>query len=328
MPDLDPSNQPPFGNSQFEAIRPDLTPEEQCLVALFDMNDVDSIGRYQRTSKFFEAITNGNAPEDLSTNIQTHWINASTQDSVRHLYPEGGVVIATTTIGFNSMIDDQTLRIANVDFLKTAEGVKAFQKQWFIIDAERVPRYVRQLDNMQLEALAADANRIAQISIDTDTERLKLGQAVEEAGPDGLRRFHVGDILTVMTGMMLSPRGIEAVYDLLHYMTNENPFSTQLARFSDECNPSLRKQFDDVLGEYYELPDDTVYDQLSLFRWLGNVVSAIGGDPLLKVLPIPEDQHALISCIFELELDYGPEAFEDKVMPTTMRITEDPEQPS
>lgn len=44
------------------------------------------------------------------------------------------------------------------------------------------------------------------------------------------RNFHLGDILSVTTGCLLSPRRMEGVYDILNFMTADNLFTHQLGR--------------------------------------------------------------------------------------------------
>ena len=58
--------------------------------------------------------------------------------------------------------------------------------------------------------------------------------------------FHIGDILSVTTGKLVSPRHIDGVYDVLGWMTGESLMTHQLPRVSDECAPSLRDQHPDL----------------------------------------------------------------------------------
>jgi len=58
-----------------------------------------------------------------------------------------------------------------------------------------------------LEAQEAHARHEAGVGrIEVDAERMKLGPLVEAAREDGTRRFHVGDVLTILTERLLSPR--------------------------------------------------------------------------------------------------------------------------
>jgi hypothetical protein len=59
---------------------------------------------------------------------------------------------------------------------------------------------------------------------------------------DQIRQFHIGDILSITTGHLVSPRHIEGVYDILNFMTRDNLFTHQLPRASRECAPHLLRQ--------------------------------------------------------------------------------------
>lgn len=53
--------------------------------------------------------------------------------------------------------------------------------------------------------------------------------------------FHIGDILSVTTGILVSPRKIEGVYDILNWMTGESLFTHALPRVADEAKPVLER---------------------------------------------------------------------------------------
>ena len=57
------------------------------------------------------------------------------------------------------------------------------------------------------------------------------------------KQFHLGDVLSITTGRLVSPRHIDGVYDILNFMTGDNLFTHQLPRASDECKPYLVEQF-------------------------------------------------------------------------------------
>lgn len=57
------------------------------------------------------------------------------------------------------------------------------------------------------------------------------------------KKFHLGDILSVTTGRILPPRGLEGTADLLKFMTGESLVTHQLVRGIEECQPYLAKQF-------------------------------------------------------------------------------------
>lgn len=57
-----------------------------------------------------------------------------------------------------------------------------------------------------------------------------------------MREFHIGDILSITTGYMMSPEGIGGVYEILNYMTDDNLFTHQLPRAAEACRGPLLAQ--------------------------------------------------------------------------------------
>lgn len=57
------------------------------------------------------------------------------------------------------------------------------------------------------------------------------------------RKFHLGDILAITTGICCPPNRMEGISDILEFMTNDELYTTQLGRASDECKPYLLEQF-------------------------------------------------------------------------------------
>jgi len=60
--------------------------------------------------------------------------------------------------------------------------------------------------------------------------------------------FHIGDILSITTGRLVSPRHMEGVYDILGYMTGDSLFTHQLIRAADRCKPVLLEQHPFLAG--------------------------------------------------------------------------------
>jgi hypothetical protein len=56
---------------------------------------------------------------------------------------------------------------------------------------------------------------------------------------DGDKQFHIGDILSITTGILVAPDGIGNVYKILNHMTGDNLFTHQLPRAAKECRPYL-----------------------------------------------------------------------------------------
>lgn len=63
------------------------------------------------------------------------------------------------------------------------------------------------------------------------------------------KQFHLGDILSITTGRLVSPRHIDGVYDILGFMTGESLFTHALPRASDVCKPFLLSRYPQFSGE-------------------------------------------------------------------------------
>lgn len=115
------------------------------------------------------------------------------------------------------------------------------------------------------------------------------------------RLFHIGDVLSAMTGTLVSPRGIEGMYDLLGYMTGEPGLMThQLPRASREVEPHLRAQFPDLAtltipSEWPEGDRKTV-----VMDWLAEQVARYGEDRWVE--PLAPDEHTHINPLDELAM--------------------------
>lgn len=125
------------------------------------------------------------------------------------------------------------------------------------------------------------------------------------------RKFHLGTILTIVVGKLLSPRLMDGVYDILNYMTSDNLYTHQLPRAADECKYYLLlempwlNEIDDssVNGENYE-------------TWLNDQVKKYG--EYHTIYPIHSEDHKRIDPIEELK-QMGVD--EDKII--TIDVTED-----
>lgn len=56
------------------------------------------------------------------------------------------------------------------------------------------------------------------------------------------KQFHIGDLLSITDGHLVSPRLIEGVYDIMNWLTGESLFTHQLVLARDECRAELLRQ--------------------------------------------------------------------------------------
>jgi hypothetical protein len=118
------------------------------------------------------------------------------------------------------------------------------------------------------------------------------------------RSFHLGDILTVTTGRLVSPRHMDAVYDLLNFMTGDNLFTHQLPRAMDECQPHLLAQHPDLATVV--VPDDFgvfgVSAEVAIADWLAGQVVQFGVSR--DVAPLAAGEHTAIDPLAELAMNH------------------------
>ncbi|MGA5372315.1 hypothetical protein ACPCSD_14705 [Streptomyces griseoincarnatus] len=115
------------------------------------------------------------------------------------------------------------------------------------------------------------------------------------------RAYPLADILTMTTGRLLSPRHMDAVYDLANWMTGDNLMTHQLPRAADACGPALLAQHPQLQG--VEPPADI--DVPDLMAWLANAEREHGEH--LPVAPLAAGQWDRQDPLEELCDMVGPE---------------------
>ena len=124
------------------------------------------------------------------------------------------------------------------------------------------------------------------------------------------KQFHIGDVLSITTGHLVSPRGMEGIYDILNFMTGDNLFTHQLPRASEECKPYLLAQHPQIKDV-----DASGVTHVNWQRWLDQQVARFGEK--LSVHPIPEGQHKFRNPLDEaVEMMGGT----DKVIPVIIHM--------
>lgn len=108
------------------------------------------------------------------------------------------------------------------------------------------------------------------------------------------RTFHLGDILTITTGRLVTPRHMDGVYDILNFMTGDNLFTHQLPRACDECQGPMLAQHPDLAG--IEVPD--LDGEAEVVAWLAVQVDRFG--ETREVAPLAADEHTHIDPLTEI----------------------------
>lgn len=128
------------------------------------------------------------------------------------------------------------------------------------------------------------------------------------------KKFHIGDVLSITTKRLVSPRQIEGIYDILNFMTQDSLFTHQLPRAADECRPDLLRQFPQLdtaemqvaIGELLltlETPTGNSNPKESVSEWLSKLTSGQYGiqiDEVLDVQPLPNGAHTSMNPLQEL----------------------------
>lgn len=113
------------------------------------------------------------------------------------------------------------------------------------------------------------------------------------------KSFHIGDVLSIAPGKLVSPDHIGGVYKILEWMSGEDGLMThQLPRVSRECEPYLIRQFpeltsEDVPAAYPGGMDDVMAYLATLYPKYGEFVD---------VERIPDGDHTAIDPIAEIRM--------------------------
>ncbi len=114
--------------------------------------------------------------------------------------------------------------------------------------------------------------------------------------------FPVGDILSVMTGILVARDGIAAMYRLCDHMTGDTLMTHQLPRAAGECETSLREQFPDLaavaMPDWSDVPRAGRQD--AVFGWLDRVEAEHGATR--EVAPLAAGDHTRIDPLAELAM--------------------------
>lgn len=279
---------PPDAN----ALRhPELPPETTCINQLLHLAEVQppmEARAMTDAGKYFTASTGALAPEDLTTRLVVY-PKAAPEDTV-----------TSVTIQFRSEQVSVHTSMQSLEIRETDHGVELHRKVW-PTNIDESPRHTR-LTDTELEALSIDAASIRSQIVAAQLARLQLGELVDHTiNEEGERRFHVGDITSVVTGW--SPRGEEGIHDLLHFMTGEHPHSSQLGRFIMEAYPSLVRQLPELEDFMPSLQRASQLTTPELYALVGKISGAIGDFKWVK--PLNPSEHTNMGVVDEMELDGG-----------------------
>ncbi len=119
------------------------------------------------------------------------------------------------------------------------------------------------------------------------------------------KQFHLGDVLSVTTGWVLSPEGMSGLYEILNYMTDSDLNTMALCRAADQCSPKLLEQFPQfatsdfqaAFEEYKQLAEAATRDDVKSVaqQWVATQIQKYG--EMFDVEPLPkgafEEKHPI-----------------------------------
>jgi hypothetical protein len=133
-----------------------------------------------------------------------------------------------------------------------------------------------------------------------------------------MKLFHIGDVLSLTTGRLVSPQAMDGVHEILDFLTGNKLWTHQLPRACEECHPWLRSQFPRLfpeeplvaaaLGKLDALivEGDTREQRWGrIEQWLDDLRFALGLPEMLPVYEMAADMHTHIDPVEEAKAMFG-----------------------
>lgn len=111
------------------------------------------------------------------------------------------------------------------------------------------------------------------------------------------REFHIGDILSMLSGRLVAPTGMQGIYGLAQHMTGGPVWTHQLPRVMDEAVDHLREQHPDLAA--VDVPKG-LNSEAAVLAWLVTVTDEHG--TTRHVRPLAPVDHTDIDPIQELHM--------------------------
>lgn len=113
-----------------------------------------------------------------------------------------------------------------------------------------------------------------------------------------MKSFHIGDVLSIVTGRLVSLKGAVGLSEILSYMTSENLLPFALPRAIEECKPYLLEQ----------------YPQLKSIR----------PEEMFKNIPIEEITFSMVKEWLNTQIELFGEYYDVDKLPAGIHIRIDP----
>jgi hypothetical protein len=108
--------------------------------------------------------------------------------------------------------------------------------------------------------------------------------------------FHLGDLLSITTGVLVSPSRMDGVQEILQFLTGEPLWTHQLPRAREECVPALVRQFPflaEIKAPKFEGAEHAE-------RWLDEQCEKYG--TYFEVAPMDPADHTSINPLAEITM--------------------------
>lgn len=94
--------------------------------------------------------------------------------------------------------------------------------------------------------------------------------------------FPLGDVLSLYTGKILSPRGVAGIHRLLNFLYGQELYDFQLSEKGDEALPWITEQYPDFATLKFENTEQPAY----WAEWLDDQISRFGMTVIIRPIPI------------------------------------------
>lgn len=104
------------------------------------------------------------------------------------------------------------------------------------------------------------------------------------------KEFHVGDLLSVVTGRLVSPDHIGGIYNVVDFMTGQAHMTHQLPRACDDVKPVLLRQHPwlaEITVPEFSIPSDATGEEAEriVLGWTDEVAAQYGAMHAVEALP-------------------------------------------
>lgn len=106
------------------------------------------------------------------------------------------------------------------------------------------------------------------------------------------KSFHIGDLLSISTGLLVSHDHIGGVYNILNHMTEDDLFTHQLHLACDAMKPELLLQHPWL--KEVEKPAEKLNGEAEVYTWVASIANVHGEWHDVESAPLAWGQHDML----------------------------------